>query len=105
MMIPHEEKHLAELDLPDLPSPLVDDVLPNIREAIDLYVHGGIRPGGFTLCCLKNDLQGAVMRADETSLQNLRPIMCYVYHCVPGGLWGNNEVVSQHIKRGLEARE
>ena len=72
------------------------------KQAIDRYVQSGIIPGGFLHAVLVNDLTGAVIRADDESIQILPDIVKYLYWEVPSACWGTPRKVSEW--RGLNAR-
>lgn len=65
----------------------------NIKESLDLYVNERIRPGGFLICVLENDLMGALARADVHNKRDLKQICQYVYMELPSTCWGNPEKV------------
>ena len=61
------------------------------------YTERGILPGGFLRAVLENDLCGAVARADDVSLAQLRAICVFVYNDMPSGCWGSRERVAQWV--------
>jgi hypothetical protein len=65
----------------------------HLRPGMRRYIENGILPGGFLLAVLSNDLSGAVMRADEVSLQNLRQICQWLLDEAPGFSFGSAENV------------
>jgi len=65
----------------------------NIKAAIDEYVDHGHPVGGFVNAVLCNDLQEAVVRADEVSLACIVAICKYVFNLTPAPCWGSKEKV------------
>lgn len=61
--------------------------------AMRRYVEDGLLPGGFLTAVLCNDLFGAIGRADAENLVALQEICMFVYNCLPGDCWGNEEKV------------
>ena len=73
----------------------LDRFLPGLTR----YVEAGIRPGGFLVACLENDLARAVERADPESLALLPKIVWWIRVNVPAGSWGSGERVQDHVDR------
>lgn len=83
----------------DLMKALVEaiQVPPLIKNAIDNYVAGRHRPGGFVVSVLKNDLKGACARGDYASLRALPVIVAYCYNEIPAPCWGSHEIVEAWV--------
>jgi hypothetical protein len=60
-------------------------------EALRRYVECRIRPGGFLVAVLSNDLFEAIGRADAENLEALPAIVGYIHGELPGGCWGSPE--------------
>jgi len=98
-MTTKEQRKIAELDS-SVSQSLVDAVPVRLREGIDRFVEYGMPTGGFLRAVLTNDLFGAIARADDQSLANIRHICQYVYNAAPSNCWGSKEAFDAHIKRG-----
>jgi len=66
------------------------------RGALERYITHGILPGDFLLSVLKNDLMGAVARADHENSQCLRDIAAWVYMRAPGDSWGDRDTIRDY---------
>jgi hypothetical protein len=67
---------------------LIED---RFRSGIQRWIEHGISCGGFLDAVIRNDLSGAVGRADSDALENIPHIVAYLYNCCPTGCWGSNE--------------
>jgi hypothetical protein len=65
----------------------------HLREGFNNWLCHGIEPGSFLRAVLTNDLVGAVVRADEVSLANLRPIVQFLLDQAPEGSFGSPRVL------------
>lgn len=73
-------------------------VIPkHTKEALELYVHSGIKPGGFLQAVLRNDLFGAYGRADALNIQNMFAIISYIYNYVPSAAHGSEEQIETWV--------
>lgn len=83
------------------------DMIPDrILRAINAHVRCGQQTGHFVTAVLSNDLQAAIMRADEESMSALRQIAMYVYNRCPSGCWGSlSEVNAWRESGGSEGLE
>ena len=80
------EQHYAErLDARSVPE--------HLHEGLIRYFVSGMRPGGFLLAVLENDLAVAVRVADDLSLSGLRRLCEFLYFDVPGHSCGSPEKV------------
>ena len=59
------------------------EIPQHLHEGLERYIVGHVQPGGFLCSVLDNNLQAAVMRADERSLQALRSLLHMLYNEVP----------------------
>ena len=76
-------------------------VIPSrIMEGIGRYVEHGIPPGDFLQAVIRNDLAGAVARADHESLEVIREIVLYFANEVPPECQGSREALSAWAFRG-----
>lgn len=66
---------------------------PRFKEGIQRWIEHGIPGGGFLDAVLRNDLSGAVGRADSRALENIPHIVAYLYNDCPSGCWGSDERV------------
>lgn len=64
---------------------------------IDAYKSSNLAPGGFLKAILRNDLIGAVLKADEDSKKIIVDITQYCWDNLPHNIWGNNENVENHL--------
>ena len=69
------------------------------KETIDLYVEHGCEPGSFIYAVLTNNLIGAIGRADEHNLANIRSICQYVYNDITSECWGSEEKVKAWMEK------
>jgi hypothetical protein len=66
---------------------------PSFLGAIARWVHKGIPPGGFLTACLSNDLSGAVCRADDRSIGQIRDIVILSFNYLPIRCYGSADAV------------
>jgi len=72
----------------------------HMRYGMRLYVERGVRPGGFLTAVLKNDLVGAITRADEVNQAHIHDWVMFVLNELPIGCWGSEEKVELWCKAG-----
>lgn len=65
---------------------------------IERYVKERIRPGGFLMAVLENNLRESIFRADEENRASLYEIVSYLYWSVPGNCWGSPEIVKKWLE-------
>jgi hypothetical protein len=80
--------------LPDETEELCAAVPCAVLVSLRRYATEHVPTGGFLRHVLANDLQGAVARADEANMANLRGILEYVYNAMPSTCWGTWEKVT-----------
>jgi hypothetical protein len=68
-------------------------------DALERYVKRYIRPGHFLMAVLSNDLEGAVMRADDHNYKHLSDVVVWVCNNIPGDAWGNPTKVNAWLMR------
>ena len=85
------------------------DMLPeHMRDGMQLWVERGVDAGSFLMAVLRNDLMGALGKADDVNINQLKAYGMFLYNEVPsdcfgsvekcrkwsirGGLFGNKEV-------------
>ncbi len=71
-----------------------------IKEELDRYLNYGIKPGGFLIAVLENNLLEAVCRADAANKLDLHEIVDYVYAYFPVACWQSPERVKLWIAVG-----
>ena len=72
---------------------------PLVRAALDRYATEHSPAGGFVMDVLRDDLHGALVRADAESLAEIRNIVVYVYNELPGDCWGSPERVKAWLEK------
>lgn len=65
----------------------------HLRSGIARYLVDHIKPGGFLSAVLKNDLEGATLRADELSFSSIREVLKFLHAEAPAGSYGSPEAV------------
>lgn len=63
------------------------------------YMNYGARVGGFLTALLSNDLQKAVLKADDENIKLLREYVQWLTFNAPGEAWGSPEKVNAWIKK------
>lgn len=75
--------------------------IPNhIVEGFGRYLTDGILPGSFCECCLRNDLRGAISRADPINLFRINEIVIFLVMGMPRNSWGSDEKVEAWVSQG-----
>ena len=74
------------------------DRLPaHMRDGMRLYIEQHIRPGGFLMAVLSNNLTNAIGLADETNRDRLPDYVGFLYNEVPADYWGSPAKVDAHL--------
>lgn len=60
-----------------------------------LYLVLGIRPGGYCIAVLENNLKEAYAMGDEASLAGQRKTVEFLYNEVPASCWGSEDKVNR----------
>ena len=69
--------------------------VPNhLASGFALYLVCGIRPGGYCLAVLENNLREAYAMGDEASLAGQRKTVTWLWNEVPASCWGSPEKVA-----------
>lgn len=76
-------------------------ILPDyMQEGMQLWIERGILPGGFLTAVLRNDLMGALGRADSTNIDRLKDYGMFLYNEAPSDCFGSDEKVQKWEERG-----
>lgn len=70
---------------------LLDAVPSGLHEGLLRWMLYGIPPGDFLTAFLKNDLMGAMGRADDLNRHRFFDICVFLYNVAPGGSYGSVE--------------
>jgi hypothetical protein len=68
-------------------------------EALQKYKDKGIKPGSFLTAVLENNLQNAVLKADDESKGALVNIVQYCWDTLPANIWGSPTAVEDHLNK------
>ena len=68
-----------------------------LRDGMQRYIESQIRTGSFLECVLKNDLFGALGKADDLNRYRLFEICAWIYNNAPGECYGSAEKVERWI--------
>ena len=71
-----------------------------LKAALTDYVNDRCPMGDFLTACVRNDLTGAVCRADNESLAALKLIAHWLHNEAPMGCHGSREAVAAWLKGG-----
>ena len=69
------------------------------KQALDLYIKKGIRPGGFLTAVICNDLMSAVGNADDWNIKIIPEYVKYLYNEAPGNCWGSPEAMQSWMEK------
>lgn len=64
------------------------------------YVNKGVRPQGFALALLENDLVEALLTADRVNYTNLQNYVMFLKAAMPKGSYGTKEAVAAWLAKG-----
>jgi len=78
-----------------------DQVPSRFLDSLDAWAKTARPTGSFLRAVLENNLFEAVGRADSEAAEALRGIVTYVNCQLPGGCWGNKEVVEKWAGIGM----
>ena len=88
-------------DLPDVTPKDLARVLDRYHGGLARYIMRGVPPGGFLRAIIKNDLMGAVARADDdVSLNDIRGLVHFLYFCCPAPCYGSPQKFEAWIRKG-----
>lgn len=71
--------------------------MEEIKQSLERYAEHRIEPGGFLTAVLKNDLAGALGRADDINKHRLYEIVKYIWNELPSECWGSPEKVEKWL--------
>lgn len=72
----------------------------HLRTGLAMWIMQGIEPGGFMQCVLRNDLQGAAVRADKSSLHSLDVLVRWLISEAPPACWGSDGTYADWANSG-----
>ena len=71
-----------------------------MRDSLERYVNGRIKPGDFLQAVIKNDLKESVLLADYENMANLPAYVNYFYNHAPSICWGSAKKMEAWLKGG-----
>lgn len=71
------------------------EVRQDVKDSLSRWIDHGLEPGGFLMAVLRNDLKGALSRADSYNRASLYQIVQYCYAEIPSACWGSSDKVEQ----------
>lgn len=84
----------------------IDEAVPAaIKDSLRRYIRDGIKPGTFLTAVLTNNLYDAILRADPTSLENMKEILLYVFEHCPMESFGSEEKLNKWVEKRRETCE
>lgn len=81
------------------------EVSNSVKESLDLWVKDGIMPGGFLMAVLRNDLFGALRRADSYNRASIFQIVEYINNEIPSDCWGSADKMEKHFEAACKRHE
>lgn len=69
------------------------------KEAFERYFENGWLPGSFGTAVLSNNLERAVISADNVNKKCLADIVEWLHHTAPQGSWGSEDAVAGWAQR------
>lgn len=77
---------------------MIKPILPErFKGGVTRYFKEKIEPGGFLTAVLRNDLAGALGRADPQSIEELPGLVFWLTYYAPRCQWGSKENVKRHL--------
>ena len=77
-----------------------------LHDGLRNYLVHGYRPGSFLMAVLRNDLAGAVARADDESAAGLAATVRFLFNYAPAWCWGAEDRVLMWLEaRAAERKE
>ena len=74
-------------------------IIPELTQgALTRYVENRIPTGGFLEAVLRNDLFGAMAKADTSNQIALPAICMYIYNEMPGDCWGSADIINEWLR-------
>jgi hypothetical protein len=77
----------------------------HLRASLDAYAISGRPTGGFLRACISNDLQMAILRADDVNLPIIPAVIGYLNNRCPVACWGKPEAWDEWIRLKFEERQ
>lgn len=78
----------------------------HLQPALRRWIGYGELPGDFLQAVLRNDLRGAVLRADDVALPAIRSIVRFMINNPPSICWGTDMAVTRwNVQNGLRGME
>ena len=77
-----------------------DKIPEHLRDGMARYLINGVKPGGFLTSCFRNDLSGAVIKADDDGIAALPHIMRLINSVAPTEARGSARRVDEWCARG-----
>lgn len=75
------------------------ELIPShMREGLSNWIEFGIEPGSFLVSVLKNDLFGAILRADSVNRDCLKNYVIFLNNFAPSGCYGSPEIFNEWKK-------
>jgi len=69
------------------------------------WIENGISPGGFLTAVLRNDLAGAVSKADDRNVELIPDFVRLLYNFAPAGCWGSEQKFHEWIYETMPDEE
>jgi hypothetical protein len=82
----------------NIPNPPLRELNEHIHAALIRYIQDGINPGGFLTAVLSNDLNYAVLNADEDNFLSLQYLCKWLYNYAPKDCYGSPDKVKKWTK-------
>lgn len=78
----------------------LDQLPEHMRDGMYRWIEHGIKPGGFGVAVLENDLVGAFGRADMTNIRCMKDWANWLYNRAPADCWGSKAAVNKWAAHG-----
>jgi hypothetical protein len=72
----------------------------HMQDGMQLWVERGIEPGSFLAAVLRNDLMGALGKADSVNINRLKDYGMFLYNEVPSDCFGSHAKYVAWMERG-----
>ena len=77
----------------------------HMRDAMQLYIEHGIKPGSFLTAVLENNLVTAFGKADHINRDRLFEYCNFLWNELPSNSWGSPEKVDEWARSVKRAKE
>lgn len=71
----------------------------HMRPGLIRWIEDGVPPGHFLSCILKNDLYGAINRADDENILKIYHYVRFLYNYAPAGCWRSEKNYEEWTKK------